>query len=44
MRWKGLGEGYMDMALGSTSEVDFKVSILEANLVVPPLGSLGSQA
>ena len=44
MRWEGLGEGYMGMALGSTSRLDVKVSILEANLVVPPLGLQGRRA
>ena len=41
MCWKGLGEGYMDMALGSTFGVDVKVSILKVNLVVPPVGLVG---
>ena len=36
MRWKGLGEGYMGMALGYTSVVYVKVSILVVSLVVPP--------
>ena len=44
MRWKGLGEGYMDMALSSTSGVDGIVSTLEVSSVVPPSSPLGRQA
>ena len=38
MRRKGLSEIYKVMALGSTSEVDLIVSILEVSLIVPPIG------